>query len=494
MTIQGAFLSALTSLSAQQAETNVISNNIANSSTAGYSAREVSLTEIVYGGTGQGVSNGPVQRASDGALTAAANQASSAASYSQAMTDGLTKYTAALAATTSSSSDDEDSVADPLSAAMSGLQTALTSLSANPSDATTQVSAVSAAQSLVGTFHTLSADVSTAREQADANVATGVAQVNSDLNALATNETALKKAAALGESTAAFQDKRDSLVADMSQYVPVQTLDNSDGSVTVMTDGGTTLYDGSVHALSFTSTPTITSASGSLPGVTVDGRALATSQNGSIAANLQLRDGTLATFGNQLDQLAANVVGAFQKADPTVSTSNPTGLFTGAGGAAVDTTDPSQVAGLAAHIAVNAAVDPDQGGDAALVQTGLHATGTTGATDATVVNDLIAGMSAAGSYTSPSGVTGSPALVTAAAQVASLQQGEATTWSGRNDTRSAQSQDAQTALSNATGVNVDQEMQRLLLVQQTYAASAQVIQAAAQMLSTMNSVAGTAVG
>ena len=37
-------------------------------------------------------------------------------------------------------------------------------------------------------------------------------------------------------------------------------------------------------------------------------------------------------------------------------------------------------------------------------------------------------------------------------------------------------------------------MQRLLLIQQTYAASSQVIQAAAQLLSTMNSVASTAIG
>ena len=149
------------------------------------------------------------------------------------------------------------------------------------------------------------------------------------------------------------------------------------------TDGGTTLLDGSVDQLSFTPTQTIpanmqetadpaTGMIGGLSAVTVDGQPIAMSQNGSIAANLQLRDVTLPAFDQQLDQLAGNTIIAFQQADPTVG-SGQTGIFTD-NGAAVDPTNPAQIPGLAANISLNASVDPSQGGEAWRMLDGAQAT------------------------------------------------------------------------------------------------------------------------
>jgi len=69
-----------------------------------------------------------------------------------------------------------------------------------------------------------------------------------------------------------------------------------------------------------------------------------------------------------------------------------------------------------------------------------------------------------------------------------VQQVALSTWTDNNTTRTQQMQAAQSTLSNATGVNVDDEMQRLLLVQHTYEASAQVLQAAAKMLDALNAL------
>jgi flagellar hook-associated protein 1 FlgK len=76
-------------------------------------------------------------------------------------------------------------------------------------------------------------------------------------------------------------------------------------------------------------------------------------------------------------------------------------------------------------------------------------------------------------------------LSDALSQVAGQQQSTSSSWASINTSRTQQSQDAQAAFSDQTGVNIDEQMQRLLIVQQTYQASAQVIKTASNMLSTL---------
>jgi flagellar hook-associated protein 1 FlgK len=197
-----------------------------------------------------------------------------------------------------------------------------------------------------------------------------------------------------------------------------------------------------------------------------------------------LRDVTLPAFGQQLDQLATNTITAFQSADPTV-TSGQTGIFTD-NGAAVDPTDSTVIPGMAANIELNASVDPSQGGEAWRIQEGAQAA-TQGATgDNTTVQAFIQALNTSQSYNTTTGLPGSMTLTDASSQIAGLQQATLNNWTTNNTSRSAQAQAAQTALSNDTGVNVDDELQRLLTVQSSYAATAQVIQAAAKMLDELN--------
>ena len=261
--------------------------------------------------------------------------------------------------------------------------------------------------------------------------------------------------------------------------------------IIVATDQGTVLWDGGEHKLAFTATPGIPTQlqqtadpangyAGGLSAVTVDGRPLAMSQSGSIAANLTLRDVTLPAFGRQLDQIAGNTIAAFQQADPTVS-AGQTGIFTDFG-APADPTNPAQIPGLAADIALNASVDPAQGGEAWRMRDGAQASVQGPAGDNTTVLSLIQAMSIGQSYDTKTGMPATLTLTGATAEAVGLQQSTLATWTANNTSRAQQAQDANTALSNATGVNVDDELQRLMAVQATYAATTQVIQAASKML------------
>lgn len=486
MSIQGALLIAASSLNLEQQQTNLIANNIANASTPGYVQETLPQSELIYGGTGAGAVAGQVQLISDQATAASANQASASQAYSQALVNGLTPYTTQLGQATNSSS---------LPEMYSSFTQALTNLSDNPSDPSTQTAAITAAQSLAGTLNKLDNTVQAAREQADQTINADVTTVNDTLKQLAQNQAGLQSAAAQGQSTASFVDTQNTLLSTLANILPIKVQQENNNGIVVTTDQGTVLYDGQVHQLAFTQTPTITDGmsvtadpatgqTGGLSAVTVDGQPIAMSQNGDLAGQLQLRDTVLPQFATQLDAIAGNLITAFQQADPTVA-AGQTGLFT-AGGAAVDPSNPAQLPGVAASIAVNSSVVPSEGGQSYRIVAGAQASSQGAASDNSVVVGFLQALQQSQSYGASTGLPSSMTLSNAVSQVAGAQQATLTNWTSINTSRTSQAQAAQAAVSNQTGVNVDDQLQRLMVVQQTYEASTEIMQTVTQMFNSLN--------
>jgi len=470
MSLQSALESSLTSLQVLAQQTTLISNNIANANTTGYEQQDLQQIELISGGVGSGVFASELQRLTDQAASGVANQANGAQAYSQQMVNLLTQYTQVLGQPTDSTS---------LPSMLQAFNSALTTLASSPSDATAQDAAVTAASNLADTLNGLEGAVASARQQADAGIESGVQNANSLLGQIAQNEASLQSAVAQGQPTVSYLNTRDQLISQLSSDLPVHVFQNGANGITITTDGGTTLWDGQVHPLSFTPTPNLsatTDLTGNLASqVTVGGQPIAISQSGSIAANLAARDQVLPQIAGQLDQFAGNLISGFQSADPTVG-AGQTGLFVDSG-----TPPASGTTGLAGTIAVNPLVDPAQGGQAWRIQSGVQATTQGNAGDTTVIDDFIGALGNTQSYTA-TGLPSSMSLTAAASQIAGLQQSTLTNWTSVNTARTTQAQAATTALSNATGVNVDDQMQKLLVVQQTYQASAQVIQVASSMM------------
>lgn len=476
MTIQGALLNALSSMAAEQAQAQLIANNIANASTPGYVRRTLPRSQAMIGHEGQGVAIGVTQRAGDALLEASSRAANSDQGYGKAMTTGLSAYVQTVGQPSSSQS---------LPSMVGAFQSAMTALSTTPADAVTQSQAVSAAQDLTDTIHGLDAAVSTARVNADLAVSQDVDAVNISLNELAKVEYDYARAAARGESTATYEDQRATILSDLSARLPVKTFGSGPNSLIVKTDQGTTLFDsGKVHALVFSHTAVIGStATGGLSSVTVDGQVLRSSQTGSIAANLELRDTTLPRYGQMLDQIAGNLIGNFQSADPTATGTGATrlaGLFTN--GTATTFDASASPTGLAATITVNARVTAD----VSRIRDGANATVAGPASDNSIILAGLNAMDRNSTYTAP--LPSALNLSNAAAQAVGLMQSDNSSWVIRAGNRTAAATQASANLANGTGVSVDEEMQKLLLVQQTYSASAQVIQAAAKMLDILNSL------
>jgi flagellar hook-associated protein 1 FlgK len=189
---------------------------------------------------------------------------------------------------------------------------------------------------------------------------------------------------------------------------------------------------------------------------------------GSLAALFEVRDRIVPEFDNEMDRYAADLIERFRDLMP------PAALDGAGDGLFVDTA-AGPLTGLAGRLAINAAVDPAQGGAVWRMRDGLGAAvpGPEGfgvylqaLTDAMVTARPPAG------FVSQNADAGS---ATMASEIASFFAGRAV----RSDEDRAYLVAQQAALSeteaHATGVDSDAELQSLMLVEQAYAANARVL-------------------
>ncbi len=471
----GAAQSALTNSSAQSA---LLSKNIANVSSPNYS-RETSTSLTQANGT---VTAGATQRASDAALLASLLSAQSSSTGQQALSDGLTQIASSLGLdTTSSSSTTGDATDNSPATAIGALTTALQQYAAQPDDETLAAGVVDSAKALASNLNEASASVQTVRKQADSDIASSVQTINSLLGQFQTVNTTIVRGLAAGQDVSDAQDTRDGILKQLSQEIGITTVQNPNGGTAIYTDSGATLFETTARTVGFTPTNAFT-ASTTGGAVTVDGvpvtgpSAVLPITSGRLAGLTTLRDTTATAYQNQLDQVAAGLVSAFSESDPTTG-GGPTvaGLFTAAGLTGLPTS--TTTTGLAATIEVNSSFDPTAGGDATALRDGSAYTyNTTGAAGyATRLETLSATLNQSRSFDSSTGGNATGSLASYAGSSVSWIEAQRQTATSNATYTGSVAANATTALSNVTGVNLDDELSQMLDIEHAYQASAQVL-------------------
>src|SRR5208283_2568651 len=175
MSLSAAFNVISSSFAANAAQTAVVSNNIANVNTPGYS-RQVANVVTSPGG---GADVASVTREANAALSEQAATATAQAAASQAIAAGLAllAQTVSDSSSASTTSGADQNGASP-SAMLSNLESALETYQASPTSSSAADAAVTAAQSLAASLNSGSAAVATVREQADQGMASSVATIN----------------------------------------------------------------------------------------------------------------------------------------------------------------------------------------------------------------------------------------------------------------------------------------------------------------------------
>ncbi len=472
MTLSLALNNALSGLQANTQQAEIVSTNVANALTEGFGRRDVSLSSL--GATG-GVRIDGIVRASSPAVSESRRFADAAAAGATARAEAFAQLSAAVG---------EPGSPGALATVAADFDAALSAAADTPESSTLLQNAALAAGDFAASINRIAAEVMNLRVSADTSVAGQVQTINSSLGKIQSLNAEIKARQLSGGDVSALLDQRETLVKELSGMIPIRTTERPFGEIAIYARNGGQLLDGKAFELGFTPSPAAppgaTLTNGGLSGLTLNGVSIGVGEGdgdglldgGSLEAAFEMRDVVTVQSFAMLDGLAANLIDRTQDLpeDATLGAGDP-GLFTDSGSAF----DPANEAGVALRITLNALVDPSAGGDVSRLRDGLNAAAPGALGDATVLRGLRAALSTNETASPASGLTGDRSATGFATELSVILL----TSADRAESAAVFERGAATALRDAelaaTGVDTDQELSRLLQVEQAYSANARVV-------------------
>jgi len=475
MSLSSAINTAQTIFNNTAAQTALVSKNIQNVSNADYSRRMAML-----GTSGNGAQIVSIQRAQNDALMKQHSLSISQASAQDALLTGLEAVKSALGG-----NGYETSPSNYLKSFRDSLQT----YAATPGNTSIAATTVSSAADLAKSLNKTSAAVQEVRYDADKEIDASVKKLNGLLADFEKANGAVQGATASGADASDALDQRDKLLRQISEIVGISTVTRANNDTVIYTSDGTVLFENTARSVTFQATPGF-GATTAGNAIYVDGVALKagkgadTSGEGKLASLLQLRDETAPKFQSQLDEIARGLVTLFQENTTPATTAKP-GLFTWAG-----STVPAAgavVPGMAASLAIN----PQAAGNPTLIRDGGfngpgYKSNTTGSSGYTaLIDSFVTSLGTSMSFDPSTGLDGSSSILDFSASsigwLEELRSGASTA----NDNKMAMLSRTQDALSNVTGVSLDEELSQLLDLEQSYKASAKLVSTVDAMMTAL---------
>jgi flagellar hook-associated protein 1 FlgK len=224
---------SVSGLLAFQHALDTTSQNVANVATPGYSRQQVQFTELTpqptaNGWIGSGVQIGTITRSYDEAL--AQQVRSSQSSYSSFNT--FSTQAAQLASLLSDSGTG-------ISATLQNFSNALQGVANSPASTPQRQVLLSQAQSLVQQLQSYDGQLNQYSANVESQIQSGVSQINTLTSGIASlNKQIAAGLAGTGQPPNDLMDQRDHLVDQLSQYVNVNTVVQSDGQMNVYIGSG----------------------------------------------------------------------------------------------------------------------------------------------------------------------------------------------------------------------------------------------------------------
>lgn len=482
MSISGGLSSALSGLNAAARAAEIVSSNIANAMTEGYGRRELQTSARSLGGSGQGVRVVGVVRRSDPILIGDRRLAQAGSGGRDSMAAFLRRLESVLGTPDSSTS---------LGSRVAAFDTALLEATSRPESEARLSKVLETAKSLAAHLASAGGEIQATRGAADDQIGDQVTQVNTALGRIADLNGQIRANFGTGRDSSALLDQRQQVIDSVAKIIPLREVPRDNGQIALFTTGGAVVLDGLPGELGFTPVgvvvPGMTQASGALSGLTLNGKPLSTRaedgpiSGGTLAAAFAVRDDLAPDAQAKVDAIARDLIERF--ADPALDSSRApgaAGLFTDAGAAF----SPANETGLAQRLRLNAATDPAQGGALWRLRDGLGATVPGAVGNAQLLKDMQSSLlaqriPASGGFSNGarSFAILSADMVSGVASARVSAEGEASYASARLDTlRSMELED---------GVDTDQEMQSLMLIEQAYAANAKVMTTIDDMIQTL---------
>jgi flagellar hook-associated protein 1 FlgK len=313
MSLYSAIGSAISGLNASQAGLDLVSRNIANAGTAGYTRKVQQVSNAIVGGEGIGVTQLAATRNVNSFLQQQIRTESASTSRLNVYSDFLSRVDAMFGQPDSSSS---------VASAVTTLETNLQAVATTPDDPSARQAFLNAASNMASKLNSMSSQLQGMRLEAEQNISTLVDTANSALKSIADVNQQIAQRQASGLSVADLQDQRDIAVDTLSKLMDIKTVARDDGTISVFTGGGQLLLDKQPVKLVFDertsidanssynidpskrTVGTITLQSGT---TSVDLIASGAFRSGAIAGYIEMRDKVLPQAQAQLDELASQL-------------------------------------------------------------------------------------------------------------------------------------------------------------------------------------------
>ena len=468
MSLSGALNSATAGLHTTQGQSRIAADNVSNAMTPGYVRREAVLVTASGGQGGAVISE--VRREVDATLQRMSRLENSRMTQYQSIQEGLTTYTAYLG-----QPGDGTSPADRFN----DFQNSLTTLVNMPSSNGAQTSVALAAEDLVRSVKGAATTLSTTLNDVNMEIRYEVADLNTalyqlrDLNASGSGFTPGSLEAAQ------FDEKVDTILDQISGIVDTRIHRSSNGSISLYTVSGAALLGGRV-VQDVTFNPSDGTLMAGNQDITPFKDGVRGIQHGSLAGLSELKRETIPQFSQQLDEYARGLIQTFEEADASLAPGEA-GLFTDNGIAF----DPANITGLASRLQINSKISSTGGAEVWRIRDGLGATSPGAGSETVQINAFLAGLDTAMNAATGTGI---PAEVTLRDFSAEMITSQAATRARAENDYNAAASAAEVVMSarrNSEGVNIDDEMQQLLLIEQSYAANSRVLTAVSEMIDTL---------
>lgn len=454
MSLDAALNAAQLSLSANSKRIMVSALNVAGANDPNYS-RKLSPLVMESGGV---YAAGPT-RAGDTRLYERYLEATSASARDGALLSGYMRLSDTVGDTSAGTS---------LVARLGALTDALTEYANAPGDDNLARAAVTGARDLAVALNDAASVVDEVRSGAAEEIKTSVGRINTLLQEFGQVNARVVHGSVAGSDVTDDLDRRDALVAQLAGEVGVSIVTRANNDMVLYTDGGVTLFETTAREVR-------AEVGGGTARVFIDGVQVAgdapqmPSKSGKLVGLTELHNEVVKDYGAQLDTLAFGLIQAFREVDPAASGADLQGLFVGGGGSAAL---PASAGGLAGTIAINAAVDSRASGDPGKLRDGINYSYNT--ESAPAYADQLFGLLGQLGDTAVAGLGGKRPLDYAAATVSWVESGRKAAYSAA-ESNGAVVQLVTTSLSNARGVDINEETALQLELERLFAASAQLI-------------------
>lgn len=278
---------------------NVVSHNIANANTEGYSRQEISFSgrpglQNIENIIGQGVDAGRVRQRQAEFADRRIRSEMGLLGHSETSRRILEQIETLFAGVGESD----------LNAVMNKFFNSWEDLSSNPESMEFRAQVIQKARTLVDKFHSMASGMNEVRKNINFEIGSSVKDVNRILSQIYDLNETIEYAESNGNTANDLRDSRNLLLKELSKKMDVDVQETSAGAVQVSYDGIILLDRRSLTELDAT---TVSDGTQSSTKIIASGHEL-TVTGGEIGGLLQVRDSYLTGYTNTIDDIASSLV------------------------------------------------------------------------------------------------------------------------------------------------------------------------------------------